>query len=327
MAKYTTEFIGTSFLGVFIGLAIESAGALAPLAIGCGLTALVYMGGPISYAHYNPAVTLAFLMKGEMPTADVAPYVVAQLSGAALGAFAVAHVTGATFALTPSPDATLGAVMLAEILFTYALVLVILNVAIAPAAKGNQYYGIAIGFVVAGGAFAVGGISGGAFNPAVGTGPIVVHALLGGGTTPSTRPGLRSDRATPRPRHEGDTTMEFKPPAWMDLTVPDADTLKDFYASALGWKADPVDMGEYSDYNMVRDDGSIAGGVCHRRGPNVDIPPVWIAYAPVEDLEACVARVLEHGGEVITGPKGTDEYRYAIIRDPAGAALGLIQSG
>lgn len=121
--------------------------------------------------------------------------------------------------------------------------------------------------------------------------------------------------------------MDFKPPAWMDLTVPDAESLKTFYADAMGWTPEPVDMGDYSDYSMVRADGTVAGGVCHQAGPNSDIPPVWIAYAPVDDLDACLARVTDLGGEVITGPKGTEEYRYAIIRDPAGAALGLFESG
>ena len=112
------------------------------------------------------------------------PYLIAQFAGSILAAAVVWHVMLDEFVLAPAADATVGQVMAAEILFSFALVLVILNVAIHPLAKGNSYYGVAIGLVVGAGAFSVGGLSGAALNPAVGIGPSIVHALFGGGLVP-----------------------------------------------------------------------------------------------------------------------------------------------
>jgi aquaporin Z len=156
--------------------------ASAPLAIGSMLMVMVYMGGHVSGAHYNPAVTIAAWLRGALPKGDVLPYVAAQVFGAWLAASAVNLITGRTFAPGPGADYGLGAVMLAEILVTFALVLVVLHVATTPDTKGNSYFGLAIGFTVAAGAFAVGGVSGGAFNPAVGIGPILVDTLMGSGS-------------------------------------------------------------------------------------------------------------------------------------------------
>jgi aquaporin Z len=180
--RYVTELIGTFFLVFTIGMVVVAGTAAAPLAIGSALMVMVYMGGHISGAHYNPAVTVGVYLRGAMEKADILPYIAAQLLGAWLAAGAVQLITGQTFA--PAPGAEFGAVeaLLAEILFTFALVLVILNVATAKATEGNSYYGLAIGFTVMAGAFAVGGVSGGAFNPAVGTGPIVVDAIAGDGS-------------------------------------------------------------------------------------------------------------------------------------------------
>jgi aquaporin Z len=173
--RYVTELIGTFFLVFTIGMVVVAGTAAAPLAIGSALMVMVYMGGHISGAHYNPAVTVGVYLRGAMEKADILPYIAAQLLGAWLAAGAVQLITGQTFA--PAPGAEFGAVeaLLAEILFTFALVLVILNVATAKATEGN-------GFTVMAGAFAVGGVSGGAFNPAVGTGPIVVDAIAGDGS-------------------------------------------------------------------------------------------------------------------------------------------------
>jgi aquaporin Z len=181
MKRYVTELIGTFFLVFAIGMAVVSGTAAAPLAIGSMLMVMVYMGGHVSGAHYNPAVTTAIVLRGGMPKGDVLPYVAAQLFGAWLAAGAVYLITGATFAPAPGMDASAGSALLAEILMTFALVLVILHVATAEATSGNSYYGLAIGFTVAAGAYAVGGVSGGAFNPAVGIGPIMVDALSGDG--------------------------------------------------------------------------------------------------------------------------------------------------
>jgi len=177
--RYVTELIGTFFLVFAIGL---SSGALAPLAIGSMLTVMVYMGGHVSGAHYNPAVTLGVLLRGAMQKSDAAPYVVAQLVGATLAAVTVVAITGQTFAPAPAAGVAAYAALLGEVLVTFALVLVVLNVATAKSTEGNSYFGLAIGFTVMAGAFTVGPVSGGAFNPAVGVGPTLVLALAGDGS-------------------------------------------------------------------------------------------------------------------------------------------------
>jgi aquaporin Z len=182
MGKVLTEAIGTFFLVLTVGLTVITQTPFAPLAIGCSLMIMVYMGGHISGGHYNPAVTLAVMMRGGMQSRDVLPYWIAQIIGALLAALAVRVILGSTFAPAPSEGASVIAVLMVEILYTFALALVVLNVATAPATAGNSYYGLAIGFTIVVAAFAGGSISGGAFNPAVGTGPILVNALAGGGT-------------------------------------------------------------------------------------------------------------------------------------------------
>ncbi|MEM1093365.1 MAG: aquaporin [Bacteroidota bacterium] len=181
MKKYLTEFIGTFFLVLTIGLAVASGSPLAPLAIGSALMVLVYMGGHVSGAHYNPAVTIAIVALGKMERADVLPYIGAQIVGAFAAAATSFLIVGSTFAPAPAAEAPMLAVLLVEFLFTFMLVLVIMNVAVAKATEGNGFYGLAIGFTVTAAAFAGGGISGGAFNPAVGIGPIVMNALAGDG--------------------------------------------------------------------------------------------------------------------------------------------------
>ncbi len=179
MTKYLTELIGTFFLVFSIGMAATSGNPLAPLAIGVTLMVMVYMGGHVSGAHYNPAVTLGVFMRGKIEAAEVGPYIASQIVGALAATGAVHFLTGAAFAPAPGPGFGVAEVLLAEILFSFALVLVVLNVATAKATEGNSYYGLAIGFTVTAGAFAVGPISGGAFNPAVGTGPILANVALG----------------------------------------------------------------------------------------------------------------------------------------------------
>lgn len=181
MKKLLTEFVGTYFLVLIIGLVVTGSIGLAPVAIGIGLSVLVYMGGHVSGAHYNPAVSTALLLRKKMPSSDFVPYVIAQLLGALAAAGSVHVMVGRTFAPAPSVESGLVAAFLAEMLFTFLLALVVLNVAATEATKGNSFYGFAIGGTVMVGAFVVGGISGGAFNPAVGTGPIVFSALMGTG--------------------------------------------------------------------------------------------------------------------------------------------------
>lgn len=182
MSRYLTEAIGTFFLVLTIGLTALGETPFAPLAIGSALMVMVYMGGHISGAHYNPAVSVAILLRGKMELRDFVPYVVAQLVGAILASLAVMVMAGSTFAPAPAADAGLAAVLLAEVLFTFALALVVLNVTTADATEGNAYYGLAIGFTVMAGAFAVGPVSGGVFNPAVGVGPILVDTFAGEGS-------------------------------------------------------------------------------------------------------------------------------------------------
>jgi aquaporin Z len=182
MHKYLTEFIGTFFLVLTIGLTVISGTEFAPLAIGASLMIMVFMGGHVSGAHYNPAVSLAAMLRGALPRSEYAPYVIAQLAGALVAALIAYVITGQTFAPAPGAEASLIGALLVEILYTFALALVVLNVATSKGTAGNSFYGLAIGFTVVVGAFAGGPISGGAFNPAVGIGPIIVDAILGGGS-------------------------------------------------------------------------------------------------------------------------------------------------
>ncbi|MFN8654185.1 MAG: aquaporin [Gemmatimonadales bacterium] len=182
MTKYLTEFIGTFFLVLTIGLSVLNGTPMAPLAIGTSLMIMVYMGGHVSGGHYNPAVTLALTMRGKHPSAELVPYMVAQVLGAIVAGLLVYVIMGRTFPVAPAPTATLIAALLVEVLYTFALALVVLNSATHPGTKGNSFYGLAIGFTLTAAAFAGGPISGGAFNPAVGIGPTLVHGLLGGGS-------------------------------------------------------------------------------------------------------------------------------------------------
>lgn len=146
MKKLLTEFVGTFFLVLTIGLVVLNGTPAAPLAIGSALMIMVYMGGHISGGHYNPAVTLAVLARGAMERRDVIPYWVAQIAGSLAAAAVVALVTGSTFAPAPAPDAGVLAPLVVELLFTFALALVVLNTATAEEMAGNSYFGLAIGF-------------------------------------------------------------------------------------------------------------------------------------------------------------------------------------
>jgi len=171
MNKYIAEFIGTFFLVLTIGCTGIGAGSsvIAPLAIGAALMVMVFAGGHISGGHYNPAVTLGVLIRGKVKAADVAPYWIAQLVAAAVAALLVNKFLRAGIAVTPIAP-KIAPALLAEFLFTFALVYVVLNAATAEGTSGNSFYGLAIGMTVMTGAFAVGDISGGAFNPAVAVG-------------------------------------------------------------------------------------------------------------------------------------------------------------
>ncbi len=182
MREYLTELIGTFFLVLTIGLTVLGGTPMAPLAIGASLMIMVYMGGHVSGAHYNPAVTLAVAMRGKLPMAQVVPYWISQIAGALLAAVVVHSVMGKTFAPAPGANVSAMSALLVEFLYTFALALVVLNAATAKKTSGNSFYGLAIGFTVVVAAFAGGGISGGAFNPAVGIGPTLIDVFMGGGS-------------------------------------------------------------------------------------------------------------------------------------------------
>jgi predicted enzyme related to lactoylglutathione lyase len=115
--------------------------------------------------------------------------------------------------------------------------------------------------------------------------------------------------------------------AWHDLTVRDAGALRDFYTAVVGWRHDPVEMGGYTDFNMIAPEGEVpAAGICHARGVNAKLPPQWLIYVQVADLDASLRSCVERGGQVVDGPRGMGEQRFAVVRDPAGAHLGLIAS-
>lgn len=183
MRKLVTEFIGTFFLVFTIGLTVLIGTEFAPIAIGSVLMVMVYMGGHISGAHYNPAVSLAVWMRGKMTARELGPYVGVQILAALAAAFLVYMVNDRPLLVSAAAETSLFEFFVLELLFTFALAIVVLNVATARATEGNSYYGLAIGFTVLAGAFAAGPISGGAFNPAVAIGPILVEAMVGDAST------------------------------------------------------------------------------------------------------------------------------------------------
>jgi aquaporin Z len=177
-ATYVVEAIGTFFLVFTVGAAAGSGSPLAPLAIGAILMVMIYAGGHISGGHYNPAVTLAVLVRHRIGMRDAAGYWIAQLVGGLLAAVVMREVVDPAQVATPPTMALTGhttvAAFVVELLFTFALCFVVLNVATSKSHPDNSFYGLAIGFTVVAGAFAVGAISGGAFNPAVTFGAAVM---------------------------------------------------------------------------------------------------------------------------------------------------------
>lgn len=123
--------------------------------------------------------------------------------------------------------------------------------------------------------------------------------------------------------------MEEKPPGtivWTDLTVGDAEGIRDFYREVVGWSSDPLSMGSYEDFNMLpRGSETPVAGICHARGANANLPAQWLVYVQVEDVEASAERVRGLGGEIIDGPRGVGSIRFCVLRDPAGAVLALIE--
>lgn len=169
--KYIYEFIGTFFLVFTVGMTVlnpNSAGLWAPLAIGSALAVMVFAGGHISGGHYNPAVSLAVFLRKKLSLTDLGLYWIAQLAAGAVAAFVTLYLKGVKGGSPIELDHAKA--LLVEFLFTFALCYVVLNVATTKATAGNSYFGWAIGFTVLAGAYAVGSISSGAFNPAVALG-------------------------------------------------------------------------------------------------------------------------------------------------------------
>ena len=115
---------------------------------------------------------------------------------------------------------------------------------------------------------------------------------------------------------------------WRDLTVGDAETVRDFYTQVIGWDTRPEEMDGYEDYHMIApgSDQSVAG-ICHARGINADLPPQWLVYVIVEDVDASANSCRELGGDIVTGPREMGTGRFCVIRDPAGAVLALYAPG
>ncbi len=183
MKKLIVEFIGTFFLVFTIGCSVASGTAVAPLAIGSALMIMVFAGGHISGAHYNPAVSLAVFIRGKMSAGEMVQYWVVQIIGGLCGALISYYITdnnAAAVAMDHGENTTHMIACLAEIIGTFALAWVVLNVATANGTAGNSFYGLAIGFTVMTMAFSLGGISGGAFNPAVGTGRVIASMITSG---------------------------------------------------------------------------------------------------------------------------------------------------
>jgi aquaporin Z len=170
MKKLIVEFIGTFFLVLVVILSVIKPGteALAPLAVGAILMVMVYAGGHISGGHYNPGVTLGAWMRGKISGKEAVPYWIAQLLGAVAAALISIGVAGSGMALPASYDVL--SLLIVEFLFSFALVYVVLQTATSPQTAGNSYFGLAIGFTVAAGIYAVGDLSGGKFNFAVAVG-------------------------------------------------------------------------------------------------------------------------------------------------------------
>lgn len=177
--KLVYEFIGTFFLMLTVGLTVINTNNpefWAPLAIGSALAVMVFAGGHVSGGHYNPAVSLAVFLRKKISLENMLTYWAAQFAGAALAAFVVLYLKGESAAVPMHLESMKA--LLAEFLFTFALCFVVLNVATVKATAGNSYFGWAIGFTVLVGAYSVGAISGGAFNPAVALGASILNLSL-----------------------------------------------------------------------------------------------------------------------------------------------------
>jgi len=113
---------------------------------------------------------------------------------------------------------------------------------------------------------------------------------------------------------------------WQDLTVEDAEQVRDFYSAVVGWTFEKVSLGDYEDYNMIHpEDKAVVAGICHKRGVNKNIPSQWLNYVLVDNLDSSIKQCVAHGGKIVDGPKNMGQARLVIIQDPAGAFLALME--
>ncbi|WP_432969229.1 aquaporin [Dactylosporangium sp. CA-233914] len=224
-AAYVTEFIGAFFLMLTVGTSVLSGSALAPVAIGAVLMVMVYAGAHVSGGLYNPSLTLAALVRRRLGRPDAVAYWAAQILGGIIGAAVALWAVNPARTRTLSPQGrALAAALLVELLFTFALAYVMLNVATSRSNPNASFYGLAIGFTVAAGGIAVGRISGAAFNPAVTLGLtamgllpwyvtllyLIVQLLAGAGAGMAFL-ALNPDEALARPRRESVKTAGAAP--------------------------------------------------------------------------------------------------------------------
>jgi predicted enzyme related to lactoylglutathione lyase len=113
---------------------------------------------------------------------------------------------------------------------------------------------------------------------------------------------------------------------WIDMSTADASGVRDFYKAVVGWDTEDVDMGGYADYVMkAPDSGDGVAGVCHARGSNAELPPGWLIYITVADVEASAAACTKHGGKVLVEPRGLAGGRFCVVEDPGGSVAALYQ--
>jgi aquaporin Z len=188
MRALLTELIGTFFLVLVVGLATSGDAAfapIAPLAIGMTLMVMVYAGANASGAHYNPAVSLGLVVTGALPRQRLLGYWGAQFLGAVAAGLLTWKFVGSPASVSPAEDASLLKALVGEAVGTFALVYVVAHTATGRGRAGNSYYGLAIGLTIAAMAFALGPITGGAFNPAVGFGSAIANVITGHGWEPA----------------------------------------------------------------------------------------------------------------------------------------------
>lgn len=112
---------------------------------------------------------------------------------------------------------------------------------------------------------------------------------------------------------------------WFDLTIPNAEEVKDFYSKVVGWKPEALQVDDYNDYVMSSPDGTPISGVCHKKGPNAALPSQWLMYVTIENMEKSLHECEINGGKIISPPKDGGNGMYAVIQDPAGAVMALFE--